>query len=135
YGTVGILIFAFLIRYLPYGMRYSHPAVLAIHPELEEAARTSGAGTSTVLGRVVLPLALPSLAALWIYVVLLSVRELSMSVLLSGAQTPVVSLAVLELWQSGQITVVAAFSCMLVVVLTVLALIFLRLTRRYGFFG
>jgi iron(III) transport system permease protein len=135
YGTVGILIFAFVIRYLPYGMRYAHPAVLAINPELEEAARTSGAGTSTVLGRVVLPLALPSLAALWIYVVLISVRELSMSVLLSGAQTPVVSLAILELWQSGQITVVAAFSCMLVVVLTALALVFLRLTRRYGFHG
>ncbi len=132
YGTVGILIFAFVVRYMPYGMRYAHPAVVSIHQELEEAARVSGASTLTVLRKVVLPLALPSLAALWIYVVLISVRELSMSVLLSGAQTPVVSLAILDLWQSGQINVVAAFSCMLVVVLTALGLTFLQLTRRYG---
>lgn len=135
YGTVGILIFAFVVRYLPYGMRYAHPAILSIHPELEEAARVAGATTPTVLWRIILPLVLPSIAALWIYIVLVSVRELSMSVMLSGAQTPVISLAILDLWQNGQITVVSAFSCMLVIALTALGLVFLQLTRRYGFRG
>lgn len=135
YGTVGILIFAFVVRYLPYGMRYAHPAILSIHPELEEGARVSGATTPTVLWRIILPLALPSIAALWLYVVLISVRELSMSVMLSGAQTPVISLAILDLWQNGQITVVSAFSIMLVLVLTALATVFLQLSRRYGFRG
>ena len=135
YGTVWIIVFAYVICYLPYGMRYAHPATLAIHTELEEAARIAGAGTPTVLRRIVLPLALPAIAALWIYVVLITARELSLAVLLAGAQSQVIAVVILDMWHSGQITVLAAFSCLLVVALTSLAVLFQRLAVRYGFHG
>ncbi len=44
YGTIWILVFAFLIRFMPYGMRFCHAGILAIHRELEECGRTCGAG-------------------------------------------------------------------------------------------
>src|SRR5260370_685856 len=43
HGTIGILIWAFVIDYLPYGMRYSPSGMLQIHRELEEAAPGSRA--------------------------------------------------------------------------------------------
>ncbi len=63
YGTIWILVFAFLIRFMPYGMRFCHAGILAVHRELEECGRTCGATMFTVLRRIVLPLALPSVAA------------------------------------------------------------------------
>src|SRR5258705_8904576 len=84
YGTIWILVFAFLIRFMPYGMRFCHAGILAIHRELEECGRTCGAGVFTVLRRIVLPLALPSVAAPWLYVFLHTVRDLSLAVLLAG---------------------------------------------------
>ena len=37
YGTIWILVLAFIARYLPYGIRFSHSALLGLHKELEEA--------------------------------------------------------------------------------------------------
>jgi iron(III) transport system permease protein len=135
YGSVWIIVLAYTIAFLPYGMRYSHPAVLAIHSELEEAAHVAGAGTLTILRRIVLPLVLPALAALWIYIVLTTARELSLAVLLAAPQSQVIAVVILEMWTSGNINVLAAFSCLLIVFLTSLAIIFQRLALRFGFHG
>jgi iron(III) transport system permease protein len=135
YGTVWIIVLAYTISYMPYGMRYAHPAVLAIHSELEEAAHVAGAGTFTILRRIVLPLVLPAIGALWIYVVLTSARELSLAVLLAAPQSQVIAVVILEMWTSGNINILAAFSCLLIVALTSLAILFQRLSSRSGFHG
>lgn len=135
YGTVWILVLAYVIRFLPYGMRYAHPAVLAMNVELEDAARMAGASTGTMLRKIVAPLMRPSLVALWIYVLLISIRELSMAILLAGPQSQVISVVILDLWKNGQVTVLAALGSLLAVVLTSAALIFQRISLRYGFRG
>jgi iron(III) transport system permease protein len=84
YGTIWILVFAFLVKYLPYGMRFCHAGILAVHRELEECARTSGARTLKVLTAIVLPLALPAVIGIWLYVFLHTVRDLSLAILLTG---------------------------------------------------
>ena len=38
YGTLWIIGIAYVIRYMPFGMRYVYAAVLQLHRELEEAA-------------------------------------------------------------------------------------------------
>src|ERR1700732_1197392 len=57
YGTVWILIFAFVVKFLPYGMRFCHAGVLSINRDLQASGYLSGAGHPTVLRRIVLPVA------------------------------------------------------------------------------
>lgn len=132
YGTIWILVLGFIMRNLPYSMRYNHPGMLQLHAELEESAEVSGAGFLTRIRRIVVPLMLPALAASFLYVFLVSIRELPMSLLLSGAGREVVSVAIFDLYQNGQVTELAAFCVLVAAAVTVLAIGFLALARRYG---
>src|SRR5205085_9527682 len=132
YGTIWILVFAFLIRYMPYGMRFCHAGILAIHRELEECARTCGAGVPAVLRRIVLPLALPSVAAAWLYVFLHTVRDLSLAVLLAGPGNQVVASVILDLWNNGEVPELAALAVVLAVGVTALGIVLMWLSRRTG---
>ena len=51
YGTHWILVFAFVIKFMPYGMRYVYSGVLQLHRELEEAAGVAGASAMTTSQR------------------------------------------------------------------------------------
>ena len=132
YGTIWILIFAFLIRFMPYGMRFCHAGILAIHRELEECGRTCGASALTVLRRIVLPLALPSVAAAWLYVFLHSVRDLSLAVLLAGPGSQVIASVILDLWNNGEVPELAALAVVLAIGVTVLGVVMMWLSRRTG---
>jgi iron(III) transport system permease protein len=87
--------------YLPYGMRFASSGITQIHRELEEAAQVSGAGTGQIFARVLFPLILPFLMAAWIYVFVLSVRELGASVFLVGPGTGVLGTISLTMWEEG----------------------------------
>jgi iron(III) transport system permease protein len=101
YDTIWILLIAYVTLSLPYGMRFASSGITQIHRELEEAAATSGAATSQIIARVVLPLILPFLLAAWIYVFVLSVRELGASIFLIGPGTNVLGTISLTMWEEG----------------------------------
>ena len=132
YGTLWILLVAFITRYIPYGIRYTHSGLLQLHRELEEAAYTSGASWSNAMRRITLPLLTPSFLGGWVFVFLLSAKELSMSILLASPQTPVVSVAIFELWENGQVGELAAFGVIWTVILVSVAIIYYLIARRYG---
>ena len=90
YGTIWILVIAYVTRFLPYGLRYNTTSMLQIHKELEESAAMSGASWSTTFRRIILPLLKPGLVAGWIYVMIVSIRELSTSILLYSPGTQVI---------------------------------------------
>ena len=77
YGTPWIMLIAYVTRFLPYGMRYNATSMLALHKELEESAAMSGAEWGMAFRRIILPLLKPGLVAGWIYIVIVSMRELS----------------------------------------------------------
>ncbi|MDR7481117.1 MAG: iron ABC transporter permease [Armatimonadota bacterium] len=130
YGTVWILLIAYVTRYLPYGMRASSAALLQIHRELEEAAETSGASWWRTFTAVVAPLLRPGLLAGWIYVVIVSIRELSSSILLWGPGSEVLSVYIFDLWNTGHPQELSALGLMLVAGLFVLAVVSRRLSHR-----
>ncbi|MGD9802446.1 MAG: ABC transporter permease [Hyphomicrobiaceae bacterium] len=130
YGTLVVIMLAFVIRFLPYGMRYAHSGVMQIHRELEEAAGVSGAGQLTILRRIVLPLLVPALLSGWLFIFLIGANELSMSVLLSGPQTQVMAVAMLDQWSSGQSVELFALGMCWSLFMTVCALIFYALAKR-----
>src|SRR5262249_61494986 len=76
--SLGHLILTFVIKYLPYGMRYSAAGMLQIQRELEESAEMCGASAFTRLRRIVAPLLAPALLAGWLFIFLMAARVLSL---------------------------------------------------------
>lgn len=132
YGTLWILLIAFVTRYIPYGIRYTHSGLLQLHKELEEASYVSGASWISSMRRIILPLITPSFLGGWIFIFLLSAKELSMSVLLVSPQTPVVSVAIFELWENAQVGELAAFGVIWTAILVTVAILYYSFARRYG---
>jgi iron(III) transport system permease protein len=132
YGTIWVLLIAYLTRYIPYGMRAASGSILQIHSELEEAAATSGASWWETFRRVTLPLLRPGFAAGWIYICIVSFREFSTSVLLATGESRVLSILLFTMFEQGQVTVVAAIGiCMIAVLLGIVA-VFYKVSGRVG---
>lgn len=96
-GTIGMLLVAYAIKYLAFGVNGARAALEQIHPSLEEAARTSGAGPLKSAIDVVLPLVSPAVFAAFLVVALPCLSELTMSVLLFGAGTQTAGTLLFEL--------------------------------------
>lgn len=132
YGTIWILVVAYITRYIPYGIRYCYPGLLQINKELEESAQMSGAPWGTVFRKIVIPLMMPSLFAGWIYIFLLSVRELTVALLLYSPRSQVISVTIFEMWDFGKTSELAAFSVSVSLILVLIAALLQKASRRYG---
>ena len=132
YGTLWILVIAYTTKYLPYGMRTNSSAMLQIHRELEEASAVSGASWWMMFRRITLPLLRPALVAGWLYIFIVSVRELSASVLLVTSESTVLAIVIFDLFESGKSNAVAALSVMLIITLILVVLAVQRITGRFG---
>jgi iron(III) transport system permease protein len=133
YGTVFILVFAFAVKFLPYGMRFCYPAILSINRDLEDSASMCGARNLVVLYRIVMPLASPAIMATSIYVFMYAIRDLSVAILLSGPNNSIVSIVILDLWNNGEIPELAAFSVLVAAGATALGMAFMRLSVKHRF--
>jgi iron(III) transport system permease protein len=132
YGTLWIMFIAYVTRFLPYGVRFNSASMLQIHKELEESAAMSGASWLMTFRRVVLPLLKPGLLAGFIYVMIVSIRELASSILLYSPGNEVMSIMIWELWQNGQYVELSALGVMLIIALFCLVMLAQALGRRFG---
>jgi iron(III) transport system permease protein len=132
YGTLWILFIAYFTRYMPYGMRYASTSMYQIGKELEESAQMSGASWFQTFRRILLPLLVPGLVAGWVYIVIVSVRELSSSILLYSPGKEVLSIVIWEQYQNGQFTQLAALGMMMVGALVVLVTAAYKLGAKIG---
>lgn len=130
YGTIWILLVAYVTRYLPYGIRSMTGGMVQIHRELEEAAAAAGARWWPTFIHVTLPLLRPTLVAAWIYVLIVSLRELGASILLYSSQSVVLSVRIFDMRESGQYTAIAALSVILVTMLVILVSVLQRVGGR-----
>jgi iron(III) transport system permease protein len=133
YGTLWIMLIAYVTRFMPYGMRTTTTSMLQIHKELEESAAMSGASWATTFRRIVVPLLKPGLIAGFIYVVIVAVRELSSSILLYSPGTEVISITIWELWQNGQYVELSAAGVMLIAVLFCLVMLAQAAGKKFAF--
>ncbi len=132
YGTIWVLLIAYVTRYIPYGMRSASGSILQIHSELEEAASASGASWWESFKRVTLPLLRPGLVAGWIYIFIVSFREFSTSVLLATGESRVLSILLFTMFEQGQVTVVAAIGVLMIATLLSIVALFYKLTGKVG---
>lgn len=132
FGTIWILLIAYVTRYMPYGMRYSIAAMFQVNRDLEEAAHMSGATWWQSFRRIMIPLLVPGLMAGWLYVFLVSIRELSSSILLYTPGNEVLSVVIFTHWDNGEFGNLAALGVLLVIGLTGLVLVAQRLGAQFG---
>jgi iron(III) transport system permease protein len=132
YGTLWLLLIAYVTRFMPYGIRFVSGSMLQISSELEEAAAASGASWWQTFRRITLPLLRPGFVAGWIYACIISFREFSSSVLLVGPGTNVLSVQLFNFWQGGYVTEVAAMGVLMVGMLILVVGVFYKLTGRIG---
>lgn len=82
YGTIIILVVAYVLHFLPAGLQSLEPALQHITPNLEEAARTLGLGIQDIWRRVTLPLIRNGFIAAWVLMFLQAMKELPATLLL-----------------------------------------------------
>jgi len=132
YGTIAILLIAYVTKYIPYGIRYASSSMYQVGRELEESASVSGATWWIGFRRVMLPLIMPGLIAGWIYIAAVSLRELSASILLYSPGTQVLAVTVWELWEYGRTTVLSALGMTMILLLVIIVSVAYRLGSRFG---
>lgn len=132
YGTLWIIVIAFVINYLPYGMRYANAALAQVSNELEESAAVSGASPGTVFRRILLPLVSTGVLAGWLFVVVVSSRAVSSIVILATPGSEVLSVVMWQQVQSGQFVVLAALGTVMTLALALIVQLGFRISRSFG---
>ncbi len=97
YGTLLIVLIAYVARFFPIATRNIAAMLLAINPEMEASARASGASWGQAMRWVLLPLLRPALAASWLMLFVIFVRELGATILLYAQGTETISVALVLL--------------------------------------
>jgi iron(III) transport system permease protein len=135
YGTLWLLLIAYLTVFLPLGIRTISGVMLQIDKSLEECAQMCGASWGYRLRTVTMPLLRPGLLAAWLLLFIASVRELGASILLMGPKAKVITPSIVESWfaTSSELTAAMALIQTLVVAVAVALLIgFARRASQYG---
>ncbi|MCE3243111.1 MAG: binding-protein-dependent transport system inner rane protein [Deltaproteobacteria bacterium] len=130
YNTIYILIASFVIARISFPTRVYNNALLQIHKELDEAAYVSGLGTLRVLRHVLIPLLRPATVYAWIWMALLSYRELTLAAFLTGRENQTLPTLILGLVSAGQATIAAAVSLLLFIFMIPLVVLYFLFGRR-----
>jgi iron(III) transport system permease protein len=116
YGTLWILLLAFLTLSMPAAYQQMQSAFKAIHPELEDASRILGATRLRALWQITAPLLRTSVIATWCFVFVGTIRELSAAVMLFTSETKVVSVLIFDLNESGDLAAISVLGLIMLIV-------------------
>jgi iron(III) transport system permease protein len=119
YGTVFIIVVAHTINWIAYGTRTTNSVMIQVHRELEEAGRVAGASAPRVLAKIILPLIAAGILNSWVWIGMLSYREVTMSLTLLTRNNVVISTVVWQFWGSGWIPQVSALGVILILFATI----------------
>lgn len=129
YGTIWLIAIGHIIAYLPVASRMMQSGLLQITGELEESAYISGAAWAATMRRIMLPLLVPTIMAMVIWIAVHSVREFSIAVMLQSGRNSVLSTMLFNFWETGSPEKAAALAVMLMMLLlafTVASTLFTR---------
>lgn len=122
YGTLWILLIAFVTLAMPAAYQQLQSAFRAVHPELEDASRILGATRLRALWQITAPLLRTSVIATWCFIFVGVIRELSAAIMLFTSKTKVMSVLIYDLNESGDLAAIAVLGLtMLVITFAVVA--------------
>jgi iron(III) transport system permease protein len=130
YGTLWLLLIAYLTVFLPLGIRTISGVMLQVDRSLEESAQMCGAPWAYRIRTITMPLLRPGLIAAWLLLFVASVRELGASILLMGPNAKVITPAIVESWFASSAELTAAMALIQTLVVACAMALFVALTRR-----
>jgi iron(III) transport system permease protein len=116
YGTAWIVILGFVTIELPAAYQQLQAALRGLHPELEEASRILGATRLKALRQITAPLLVTSVVAAWCFIFIGAIRELSAMIMLTTANTKLVSVIIYDLNESGDLGPISVLGITLLVI-------------------
>jgi iron(III) transport system permease protein len=130
FGTIWLLLLVFSVARLSYGTRMTNASLIQIHKELEDSARMSGASTGGVVRRVIVPLLAPTLIYAWLWIALLTFRELTLAVILTTRGNITLPVVVWSLWVNGGLGKAAAITLLLLAMMIPFVVLYWLVVRR-----
>jgi len=132
YGTIWLLLLLYIIVRLSYGTRMMNSSLIQIHRELEEAAYVSGGSTWNVVRRILVPILTPPILYGWLWIALLTYRELTLAVLLSRAENTTLPVVVWSIWLNGGFGQAAALTTVMLCILVPIIALYWIVAQRSG---
>ncbi|HEY7205557.1 MAG TPA: iron ABC transporter permease [Methylomirabilota bacterium] len=130
YGTLWLLLIAYLTVFLPLGLRTIAGVMLQIDRSLEESAQMCGASWGYRMRTVTMPLLRPGLIAAWLLLFIASVRELGASILLTGPKAKVITPTIVESWFSTSTELTAAMALLQTLAVAAALVLLFTVARR-----
>jgi iron(III) transport system permease protein len=130
YGTLGIILVAYLARFLALALRPTAAGMELVPTNLDEAAQVAGAGILRRLRAVILPAVAPSAAAGALLIFMTAFNELTVSVLLWSTGHETLGVAVFFLHYEGNSPAAAAVAVVSIAVTLALAILTSLMARN-----
>lgn len=130
YNTIGIMVLAYVVLYLPYTVQYVTSAFTQINASLLEAGRAFGGSPGYVFRRVTLPMISRGIFAGWMMIFIIAFRELVTASLIAPPNTLVVSTYINREFEQGSVSLGMAMAVLCVLITTTALLIFNRLVGK-----
>lgn len=130
YGTIYILLATYVITRISFATRVYNSAMVQLHRELDEAGYVFGLGALGVLWYIMRPLLLPTLLYTWLWMALLTYRELTMAALLVTANNITLPVFIWGVWRNDSLNQAAAMSLLLVLMISPMVILYFIISRK-----
>lgn len=128
YGTIWILLAAYVMRYMAFGLRSTRATLQQIDDSLEESAMTHGASRLRTIKDITFPLLKPGIIAGWILIFLPAFRELTVSILIWSSGSETIGVLTFLMQDAGQPQRAAVLASLVIPII----LILYTVTERMG---
>ena len=130
YNTIGIMVLAYVVLYLPYTVQYVTSAFTQINDNLIQAGRIFGGTPSYVFRKVTFPMISKGIAAGWMMIFIIAFRELVTASLIAPPNTLVVSTYINREFEQGSVSLGMAMAVLCVLITTTTLLIMNAASER-----
>lgn len=126
YNTMGILIVAYVVLFLPYTVQYVTSSFSQINSSLMAAGQVFGGSPAYIFRRITLPLISKGIVTGWMMTFIISFRELVTASLIAPPNTLVISTYIVREFEQGSVSVGMAMAVLCVLFTTTALLILNR---------
>jgi iron(III) transport system permease protein len=118
YGTLAILVLNSIVHFYTVAHLTATTAIRQLDPEFEAVGASLKVPAWLTFGRVTLPICLPALLEIWVYLFVNAMTTVSAVIFLYGPDTKPASVAVVHMDEAGQSSAAAAMACVLLAATT-----------------